>query len=70
MGFFELTNRFFTLRVRARCLTCARRLAVEHAGAEGTQVWRDPKQTKIKVTGPAPDGRQEILERIEHEQSN
>ena len=71
MGIFEISNKFFTLRVRACCLTCARRLAVDNAGDEGAQVWRDPKQTKIAVIGPDNSGEKPgILERVKHEQSN
>lgn len=71
MGIFEISNKFFTMRVRAKCLTCARRLAVDNAGDEGTLIWRDPKQSKITVISPANSGeRPGILERIKHEQSD
>ena len=71
MGIFEISNKFFTLRVRANCLTCARRLAVDNAGEEGTLVWRDPRQSRITVIGPDNSGQLPgILERVKHEQSN
>lgn len=68
MGIFEISNRVATLRIRARCLTCARNHAAENAGREGPMIWRDPAQSQIKVIGPVypPDGRTEILERHEH----
>ncbi|MBV7482515.1 hypothetical protein [Bordetella sp. BOR01] len=37
------------LVVRARCLTCARAVAVEHAGTEGTRVWRDPNLSSVEL---------------------
>lgn len=37
------------LIVRARCLSCARAVAVEHAGAEGTRVWRDPNLSSVEL---------------------
>lgn len=33
--------------VRAACEQCARSVAVEHAGAEGTAYWRDPARTEV-----------------------
>lgn len=69
MGIFEIRNSVAMLRVRARCLTCARNLAAENAGPEGPRIWRDPAQSTIKVIGPSA-GRAAILERIENEQSN
>lgn len=66
MGIFELTNRVATIRIRAKCLTCARNIAAENAGAEGRLIWRDPAQSTIRVIGPA-EGYPLILERIDHE---
>ncbi|UAD00595.1 hypothetical protein K8B72_14055 [Pseudomonas aeruginosa] len=34
--------------VRA-ALTCARTVAVENAGAEGTMVWRDPNLSSVEL---------------------
>ena len=35
--------------VRARCLTCARSVAVENAGEEGTAIWRDPVRSDVDL---------------------
>lgn len=37
-----------TVVVRAAGEQCARRIAVEQAGAEGTVYWRDPAQTEVR----------------------
>lgn len=65
VGIFEISNRVATMRIRAMCLTCARNLAADNAGPEGTTIWRDPAQSTIRVIGPA-EGRPAILERIDH----
>lgn len=51
MAIFILKERTTGLAmvVRARCLSCARRVAVEHAGAEGTRVWRDPEYSTVEL---------------------
>ena len=41
------------VKVRARCLSCARDIAVRHAGAEGTLIWRDPAQSVVALV-PEP----------------
>lgn len=35
--------------VRAKCLSCARQIAVENHGPEGTAVWRDPDQSSVEL---------------------
>ncbi|MDN6874095.1 hypothetical protein QO209_16760 [Pseudomonas citronellolis] len=35
--------------VRAKCISCARTIAVEHAGAEGTLLWRDPNLSSVEL---------------------
>ncbi len=35
--------------VRARCISCARAVAVDHAGPEGTRVWRDSSLSSVEV---------------------
>lgn len=35
--------------VRARCLSCAREVAVQNSGAEGTMVWR---QSAVELVRP------------------
>lgn len=35
--------------VRARCLTCARNVAVEHAGPEGTRVWASREHSTVEL---------------------
>lgn len=51
MAIFLLTVRATGLAavVRARCLSCARTVAAEHAGAEGTLVWRDPSLSSVEL---------------------
>lgn len=38
--------------LRAACQSCARRVAVENSGAEGTAVWRDPATSTVKFIDP------------------
>jgi len=38
--------------LRAVCVACARRVAVENAREEGTAVWRDPEQSTVKNIEP------------------
>jgi hypothetical protein len=38
--------------LRAACMSCARRVAVEASGVEGTQVWRDPASSTVKLIEP------------------
>lgn len=38
--------------VRARCITCARTVAAENAGTEGTMLWRDPAQSTVELIRP------------------
>lgn len=51
MAIFKLTAResSVSMVVRARCLSCARSVAVEHAGQEGTRVWRDPDLSTVAL---------------------
>lgn len=51
MAIFKLTRRDTGegMVVRARCLSCARSVAVEHSGAEGTRVWRDPDLSAVEL---------------------
>lgn len=35
--------------VRARCLSCARQVAVDNSGTEGTEVWRNPSKSTVTV---------------------
>ncbi len=35
--------------VRARCISCARAVAVDHAGPEGTRVWRDSSLSSVEL---------------------
>lgn len=39
--------------LRAACMSCARRVAVDASGVEGTQVWRDPALSTVKHIDPA-----------------
>lgn len=38
--------------VRARCISCARTVAAENAGGEGTMLWRDPAQSTVELIRP------------------
>ena len=51
MAIFKLTERATgrAMVVRAKCLSCARAVAVEHAGQEGTRVWRDPELSSVEL---------------------
>ena len=51
MALFKLTAKdgSVAMIVRARCLTCARSVAVENAGDEGTSVWRDPARSDVDL---------------------
>lgn len=66
MGIMKIDTAYGYLVVRARCITCARNIAAQNAGREGTSIWRDPTRSKISVldhTRHTPTGRTEILER-------
>ena len=51
MALFKLTAKdgSVAMIVRARCITCARSVAVENAGNEGTAVWRDPARSTVEL---------------------
>lgn len=51
MAIFKITERSTgrAMVVRARCLSCARSVAVENAGPEGTRVWRDPALSTVEL---------------------
>lgn len=54
--------------VRARCLSCAREVAVRNAGAEGTLTWRDPSLSTCALAPKShhnPEGKPALLERME-----
>jgi hypothetical protein len=39
--------------VRAACVVCARGVAADNAGPEGTAVWRDPSRSTCKQIDPS-----------------
>jgi hypothetical protein len=51
MAIFKLTQRANgkSMIVRAKCVSCARTVAVENAGPEGTAVWRDPERSSVDL---------------------
>lgn len=51
MALFKLTanDGSAAMVVRARCLTCARTVAVENAGEEGTAIWRDSERSTVDL---------------------
>lgn len=54
--------------VRARCLSCARDVAVANHGPEGTFVWRDPASSKCELLRKSaynPEGKSALLERLD-----
>lgn len=55
MAIFKITERSTGLAmvVRAKCLSCARAVAVENAGPEGTRVWRDPNLSTVELVREA-----------------
>lgn len=48
----ELTDGSIKKVLRAACKSCARKVAVENSGAEGTAVWRDPELSTVKHIEP------------------
>lgn len=48
----ELTDGSIKKVLRAACTACARKIAVENSGAEGTTVWRDPALSTVKFIEP------------------
>jgi hypothetical protein len=54
MPIFKLTARATgqAVLVRAKCLSCARTVAVQNAGSEGTMIWRDPAQSTVELIRP------------------
>ena len=67
MPIFKLTaSSGLAMVVRARCISCARDVAAEHAGAEGTMLWRDPAQSTVELIRP-DDKRGLILKMESHD---
>lgn len=74
MAIFKLTalDGSVGLFVRARCLSCARQVAVEHAGAEGTRTWASRQHSTVELIrnaeqhGYEAEGRNALIKRIEH----
>lgn len=54
MAIFKLTSvdKRLAVVVRAKCLSCAREVAVRSAGDEGTLVWRDPTRSTVELIRP------------------
>lgn len=67
MPIFDVATRNGTIRLRiqAACMTCARRVAVENAGPEGTLVWRDPEQSSVTLADSRPTNGSALLERFD-----
>ena len=67
MPIFKLkTSSGLAMVVRARCISCARDVAAEHAGADGTMLWRDPAQSTVELIRP-DDKRGLILKAESHD---
>ena len=60
------------LTIRAKCISCARNIAADNAGAEGTRIWRDGHLSTIALMqnpethGYSKAGRPQILGRVTH----
>ncbi|MCI2809379.1 hypothetical protein [Eoetvoesiella caeni] len=61
------------LIVRARCLTCARQVAIDYAGPEGTRVWASRSNSTVDLIrdpeshGYLSEGKSGLIKRIEHD---
>lgn len=57
MAIFKVTHRAKgkSMVVRAKCVSCARTVAVENAGAEGTAAWRDGLKARMPDYWTYPD---------------
>lgn len=59
--------------VRARCLTCARQIAIERAGPEGKRVWSSREHSSVELIrnperlGYLSDGKNGLIKRIKHD---
>lgn len=49
--------------VRAKCMDCAREVAVQNSGSEGTLIWRDPSKSTVELV--RPDGSPELIMKTE-----
>lgn len=51
MAIFKLSalDGTVSMVLRARCISCARAVAVDHAGSEGTRVWRDSSLSSVEL---------------------
>lgn len=45
----KATDDSVAMVVRARCLSCARQVAVDNCGTEGTEIWRNPTKTTVSL---------------------
>lgn len=52
MPLYLVRSKPVELIVRANSPVCARRVAAENAGAEGTLLWRDPEQSTVHLIEP------------------
>lgn len=61
------------LIVRARCLTCARQIAIDHAGPESARVWATRANSTVDLIrdpesqGYLSEGKSGLIKRIEHD---
>ncbi|WP_170924555.1 hypothetical protein [Vibrio casei] len=75
MAIFELKSKdgAISLIVRAKCLSCARQVAVESTPSNELMLWRDPSLSTVNVIynperqGFEPKGKRAIIRRTEHE---
>ncbi len=75
MAIFKLTARDkpVSLIVRARCISCARQLAVDRSPANEVRMWRDPERSSVHLieyperVGYLTDGQHGIIKRINHD---
>lgn len=75
MAIFEVSARdgSVSLVIRARCISCARQIAVQRSPADEVRLWRDPAKSAVTLIdnpgqhGYLSEGRQGLIERKQHE---
>jgi hypothetical protein len=74
MPIFKISARdgSVSLVIRARCISCARQIAVDRSPANEVRLWRDSSRSEVTLIdkpeqhGYLSEGRQGFIKRIEH----
>ncbi|WP_419204195.1 hypothetical protein [Bordetella trematum] len=74
MAIFKVSARdgSVSLVIRARCISCARQIAVQRSPSTEVRLWRDPARSAVALIenpeqyGYLREGRQGFIERIQH----